>query len=334
MQKIEEQKYNQPIIINQIDDDSNIINLIVGSLSGFRKDRLVQILKDNGLDHFGEKDNLLQLLQISLYKKQVDIENIKERILSWEIWSRRHTYFFEIDGKIPTADEVKKSISIEYANLVNNNRKFRVPFGRQVESIFIDDNVVRIFMNESALVEVREESEDEYNNGIRKKAYRVVQVRKVFYFELNLKTGAVFISIPAIQTHGKYPKELESVLNTLRKILPNLVFVKVQIRKSILAVRALDNITNKGLDVNVGGTLTAALRMKNKKSLTDKEVPKEVTKIINDGYLEEGIFEVDDLDSKSICSMRIYKDSRLGIFKDLDEDEYRYVCELVAQQPA
>lgn len=78
--------------------------------------------------------------------------------------------------------------------------------------------------------------------------------------------------------------------------------------------------------------IKAAFRTKNSKSLTDKETPKEIVKLINEGHLEEGIFEVGDLDLKAIRSMRIYKDSRLGIFRDLEEEEYRYVCELVTEQ--
>lgn len=331
MQKIEEQKYQQHQSGRIDAEASNTNELILASLSEFRKERLVQILKDNGLDHTGEKEQLLKLLEISIYRNQVDVENIKERILNWEIWSRRHTYFFEIDGQLPTLEDLTKSIPGDYAHLLNNNRKFTVPLKRQVDSISINKQLVKVFLSEPAIIEVREESEDEYNDGLKKYAYRNVRIRKIFYFELNLETGSVFTSIPAIQTRSKYSQELEAVLATIKKIIPTINLKKLQIKKSISTVRMLDNITNKGLDVSMG-YLTAGLRMKNKKSLTDKEVPKEVTKIINDGHLEEGIFEVDDLDSKAICTMRIYKDSRLGIFRDLDEEEYRYVCELVTEQ--
>lgn len=331
MQKVEEQNYQQQFHDHARVNVSQVNELILASLSEFRKERLVKILKDNGLDHVGEKDQLLKLLQISLYRNQVDTENIKERILNWETWSRRHTYFFDLDGLLPSHQELLNSIPDEYKQLLNKSRQFSIPLKRQVDSILIDEKSVKVFMSEPATVELREESEDEYNEGLRKYAYRDVRIRKVFYFELNLESGASFISIPAIQTRSKYSKEVEAVLVAVRKIFPEINLAKVQIRKSISTIRMLENIINKGLDVNLGN-LTAALRMKNKNSLTDKNVPKEVAKIINDGHLEEGIFEVDDLDSKTICSMRIYKDSRLGIFRDLDEEEYRYVCELVTDQ--
>ncbi len=329
MQKVEKSHFSTSG--RKRDSTTTDISSIIYALNNFRKERLAYILEQSGFETDGEKEHLIRHITIALHKGTMDLEFVKDCVLSWEPWSRRHVFFFRHDElQQLDLETIVQEIPKEYRHLVGRDRRYLNSMKIEVESIEISPSKLKMFMRAPALIEIREQSEDEFghDNGLKKYAYRDVKIRKIYVFELDIISGTGFVSIPSIQSKSKYTKEAELVLKFVNRIFPSLSLNKIQIRDSISNLRLLENIKNKGLDVHMG-ELKALFRSTSKKDLADEDIPEEVSKIIDENHLEEGIFEVGDLELKKICSMRIYKDSRLGIFRDIDEDEFRYVCETV-----
>lgn len=320
---------NEKSLTNRKVEQPDLERVLLDAAELLTKPKLVSLLKEQGFPTSGTKSELLLLLNHAAISNSFAFDFLKETILSSEAWSHRHTYNFQTNFKDVDPTKPEAFIESGFLSAINRPRKFLVPLKRQIDSIQLRDGALKIYLCAPAYYERDEPHEnfDRAEENLKFYATRKIYVRKVYYFELNLMTGMGFLSIPAMQAHGKYSKELELVEDLLKEVLPAIELKKLNIQSAIPKLRQFEDVLNKGLNL-LYPDFKATLRTTSKKPLVNEKSPNELKKLVEKSFQEEGVFEAYEKQD-SICNFRIYKDQRLGTFKDLNEEEYRRVLGLV-----
>ncbi|WP_373997935.1 hypothetical protein [Bdellovibrio bacteriovorus] len=310
---------------------------LVDRFFDFDADRIKATLKEFNLPSSGIKQDMRFIVEKALIHRNLTEEDLFERILEWEPWSHRHVYFIKLAkadrDKISQPTYIQEQLLLKkITEYVGREQAFFLPLQLKLDHIKIESNTISITILAPHYTYERAPAEDQFDENsdrVARISYRK-RSRKAFHFELNLKTGRGYISIPAVQKGGRYNKERDSIEKMVRGFLGLSEFEISKIRPALEKLVKSDDVVSNSLAVSFAGDLQMSLKStKKKKALFADKSTKALEKFSQTGFYSEGAFYYPLEGKKSEFRFKLYDDERLGIFSDLDEKEFRDVIRLV-----
>lgn len=334
---IDKEPHSEPLLIKQGTRPPQVDAVaLVERFLDFNLDLVRPFLKRHDLPHTGIKEDLRHLVQSSLKEKILNLDQIQEFVDEYEPYSRRHMYF--IKGISEQTQELLEQKTFRETlrarnslSLIQGCPPFRIPSLLRPSNIEVDGNILRIKFTAPSTTSVRRPELDTRNptTNLISRISEEKNSRKLYVFELNLKTGKGFVSIPAIQRGQTFPRELRTILNEVYQIVGLKNFEIITIGSAIQNLMEEEKSISRSLGVRYATGDT--LKIKSPK----KGVPVFASKIMKpiENHSRKGdYFECDfyyDAEGKKQFRFMLYEDERLGIMSDLDEEAFRDVIKLV-----
>ncbi len=302
----------------------------------FNLDLVRPFLKDHGLPYTGIKEDLRHLVQSSLNEKIFNLSEVQEFVNTHEPCSRRHMYFLkgapEQTRALLEQKDLLEALKLKgSSDLIKSSPPFRLPSILKANNIEIEGALLRIKFIAPSNTLVRRSELDSKNPTTKliSRIFEEKRSRKLYVFELNLKTGKGFVSVPAIQRGQTFAKELRTILNEVHQLIGQKGFEIISIGSAIKNLMEEEKSVSRSLGVrySTGDTI----KIKSPK----KGVPvfaNRIMKPIENHSRKGDYFECDfyyDSEGAKQFRFMVYEDERLGIMSDLDEGVFRDVIKLV-----